>query len=91
MGAELFIRKPRGLELTTLGEYFLEQAKQVLDKVNATVDDTRRIAQHRKTLFSIGFVPSVFYGNYPDGRRLRQSKNLEIVLHELKTRSRSKL
>ncbi|MEE3118839.1 MAG: LysR family transcriptional regulator, partial [Pseudomonadota bacterium] len=62
VGVELFIRKPRGLELTTGGEYFLEQAKQVLDKVNATVDDTRRIARHRKTLFSIGFVPSVFYG-----------------------------
>ncbi len=86
---ELFIRKPpRGLELTTGGgEYFLEQAKQVLDKVNATVDDTRRIARHRKTLFSIGFVPSVFYGQLPlMVRRLRQNKNLEIVLHELKTR-----
>ena len=87
VGVELFIRKPRGLELTTGGEYFLEQAKQVLDKVNATVDDTRRIAQHRKTLFSIGFVPSVFYGQLPlMVRRLRQNKNLEIVLHELKTR-----
>ncbi|CCG93777.1 HTH-type transcriptional regulator benR (Ben and cat operon transcriptional regulator) [Marinobacter nauticus ATCC 49840] len=87
VGVELFIRKPRGLELTTGGEYFLEQAKQVLDKVNATVDDTRRIARHRKTLFSIGFVPSVFYGQLPlMVRRLRQNKNLEIVLHELKTR-----
>ena len=87
VGVELFIRKPRGLELTTGGEYFLEQAKQVLDKVNATVDDTRRIARHRKTLFSIGFVPSVFYGQLPlMVRRLRQNKNLEIVLHELKSR-----
>ena len=81
VGVELFIRKPRGLELTTGGEYFLEQAKQVLDKVNATVDDTRRIARHLKTLFSIGFVPSVFYGQLPlMVRRLRQNKNLEIVL-----------
>ncbi|MCG7200630.1 LysR family transcriptional regulator [Marinobacter pelagius] len=87
IGVELFIRKPRGLELTTGGEYFLEQARQILDKVSATVDDTRRIAQHRKTLFSIGFVPSVFYGQLPlMVRRLRQNKNLEIVLHELKTR-----
>src|SRR5690554_3209534 len=87
VGVELFLRKPRGLELTSGGEYFLGQARQVLDKVNATVDDTRRITRHRKTLFSIGFVPSVFYGQLPlMVRRLRQNKNLEIVLHELKTR-----
>ena len=87
MGVDLFIRKPRGLELTTGGEYFLEQARQVLDKVAATVSDTRRIAQHRKTVFSIGFVPSVFYGQLPlMVRRLRRNKNLEIILHELKTR-----
>ncbi|WP_417565007.1 LysR family transcriptional regulator [Marinobacter sp.] len=87
IGVELFIRKPRGLELTNGGEYFLGQARQVLDKVSAVVEDTRRIAQHRKTIFSIGFVPSVFYGQLPlMVRRLRQNKNLEIVLHELKTR-----
>lgn len=87
IGVQLFIRKPRGLELTNGGEYFLGQAKQVLDKIAATVDDTRRIAQHRKTLFSIGFVPSVFYGQLPlMVRRLRHNRNLEIVLQELKTR-----
>ena len=62
IGVELFIRKPRGLELTNGGEYFLEQARQILDKVTATVDDTRRIAQHRKTIFSIGFVPRIERG-----------------------------
>lgn len=87
VGVELFIRKPRGLELTNGGEFFLEQARQILDKVAATVEDTQRIAQHRKTIFSIGFVPSVFYGQLPlMVRRLRRNKNLEIVLHELKTR-----
>lgn len=84
---QLFLRKPRGLELTPGGEYFLEQARQILHKVEATVEDTRRIAQHRKTVFSIGFVPSVFYGQLPlMVRRLRRNKNLEIILHELKTR-----
>jgi len=87
IGVELFLRKPRGLELTCGGEYFLEQARQVLHKVEATVEDTRRVAQHRKIVFSIGFVPSVFYGQLPlMVRRLRRNKNLEIILHELKTR-----
>lgn len=87
IGIDLFIRKPRGLELTSGGAYFLLQAQQVLDKIEAMVEDTRRIALGRKTVFSIGFVPSVFYGQLPlMVRRLRQNKNLEIVLHELKTR-----
>lgn len=87
IGAQLFIRKPRGLELTEAGQYFLEQARQILDKVEATVGDTARIAQHGKTVFAIGFVPSVFYGQLPlMVRRLRRNKNLEILLHELKTR-----
>lgn len=87
IGVQLFVRKPRGLVLTPGGHYFLEQARQILDKVESTVDDTRRIAQHRKTVFAIGFVPSVFYGQLPlMVRRLRRNRNLEIVLHELKTR-----
>lgn len=87
IGVELFIRKARGLELTSGGSYFLAHAQQILDKVEATIADTRRIASNRKTIFSIGFVPSVFYGQLPlMVRRLRQNKNLEIVLHELKTR-----
>lgn len=87
IGAILFIRKPRGLELTEAGQYFLDQARQILDKVDATISDTRRISQHGKTVFAIGFVPSVFYGQLPlMVRRLRKNKNLEIVLHELKTR-----
>ena len=62
---ELFIRKARGLELTSGGIYFLAHAQQILDKVETTVADTRRIALNRKTIFSIGFVPSVFYGQLP--------------------------
>lgn len=84
---QLFIRKPRGLELTQAGIYFLVQVRQILDRVEATIADTRRIDQHGKTVFAIGFVPSVFYGQLPlMVRRLRQNRNLEIVLHELKTR-----
>lgn len=87
IGVQLFIRKPRGLELTSGGAYFLAHAQQILDKVESTIADTRRIAHNRQTIFSIGFVPSVFYGQLPNMvRRLRQNKNLEIILRELKTR-----
>jgi DNA-binding transcriptional LysR family regulator len=83
---QLFIRKARGLELTQGGLYFLQQARTIMERLDASIEGTRQIAQLRKTVFAIGFVPSVFYGQLPFMvRRLRRNKNLEIVLHELKT------
>src|SRR5690606_6971679 len=35
IGVQLFIRKPRGLELTSGGAYFLAHAQQILDKVES--------------------------------------------------------
>ena len=88
---QLFIRKPRGLELTQGGQYFLQQAHGILDKLNASIEGTRQVAQHRKRVFSIGFVPSVFYGQMPlIVRRLRRNKNLEVVLHDLKAKEQVK-
>lgn len=82
---QLFIRKPRGLELTQSGQYFLQQAHVILDTLNASIEGTRQVALHHKTVFAIGFVPSVFYDELPlIVRRLRRNKNLEIVLHDLK-------
>src|SRR5690606_35325255 len=69
------------------GAYFLAHAQQILDKVESTIADTRCIAHNRQTIFTIGFVPSVFYGQLPNMvRRLRQNKNLRMILRELKTR-----
>ncbi|MDY0205175.1 MAG: LysR substrate-binding domain-containing protein [Pseudomonas sp.] len=82
---QLFIRKPRGLELTQGGQYFLQQAYAILDKLNDSIEGTRQIEQHNKIVLSIGFVPSVFYAELPlIVRRLRRNKNLQIVLHDLK-------
>nr|WP_115718386.1 LysR family transcriptional regulator [Gallaecimonas mangrovi] len=86
IGATLFIREARGLKLTPAGRYFLDHARQILDKVAATVAGTRQVASHGKQVFGIGFVPSIFYGQLPRlVRRLRQNKNVEIVLKEMKT------
>lgn len=82
---QLFIRKPRGLELTESGRFFLQQAHAILDRINASIKATREVEQNSKTVFSIGFVPSVFYAELPlIVRRLRRNKRLEIVLHDLK-------
>lgn len=86
VGARLFNREPRGLSLTPAGQFFLEQARQVLEKVDSAVQATRQVARNRRTVFGIGFVPSVFYGQLPIlVRRLRQNESVEIVLMELVT------
>lgn len=76
----------RAKPVTPAGKFFLEQARQVLEKVNTAVEATRRVAQTGRTVFGVGFVPSVFYGQLPMLiRRLRQNDTVEIVLRELTT------
>lgn len=86
VGTELFERGTRGLRLTPAGIFFQQHAIQILEKVEVTVDATRHIARSHSTLFGIGFVPSVFYGQLPMlVRDLRQKDNVELTLAELTT------
>lgn len=65
LGVQLFLRHSRGLELTSAGMYFFPQAQQILKRIETLVEDTRRIDKQRKVVFSIGFEPSIFYGQLP--------------------------
>lgn len=86
VGAELFERGPRGPRLTPTGLFFQQHALQILEKVDATLESTRRMARSKRVLFGIGFVPSVFYGQLPLlVRDLRQKDNVELSLAELTT------
>ncbi|QJQ97910.1 LysR family transcriptional regulator [Halomonas sp. PGE1] len=86
VGAELFERGPRGLRLTATGKFFQQHALQILEKVDATLESTRRMARSKRVMFGIGFVASVFYGQLPLlVRDLRQKDNVELGLAELTT------
>ena len=86
VGAELLERGPRGLRLTPTGQFFQQHALQILEKVEATLESTRRIARSQRVMFGIGFVASVFYGQLPLlVRDLRQKDNVELSLAELTT------
>ncbi|WP_027966408.1 LysR family transcriptional regulator [Halomonas halocynthiae] len=86
IGAVLFERSTRGVALTASGQFLYEHTLQILEKVESTVAATRRIARSKRDLFSIGFVPSAFYGQLPLlVRSLRQKDNVELVLTELTT------
>jgi len=86
VGAELFERSARGLRLTPTGQFFRQHALQILEKVDVTLESTRRMARSKRSLFGIGFVPSVFYGQLPLlVRDLRQKDDVELTLAELTT------
>jgi LysR family hca operon transcriptional activator len=56
IGARLFARSSRGLELTEAGRTFLDYARPILSQVTTAIEATRRIAQPSKPCFSLGFL-----------------------------------
>ena len=45
LGATLFARTPRGMELLPAGEVFLDRARKILDAVDEAAAATRRVAK----------------------------------------------
>lgn len=56
VGAQLFLRSSRGVELTPAGRAFLEHARLALHQAAEAVAAARRIARPPKTSFSVGFL-----------------------------------
>ena len=56
VGAELFNRSARGVELTAAGKAFLDHARLALTQVDAAVEAARRAAQPTKQVFALGFL-----------------------------------
>jgi LysR family hca operon transcriptional activator len=55
VGAQLFLRSVRGVELTAAGNAFLVHARLALVHVDAAVEAARRAAQPERKSFTIGF------------------------------------
>jgi len=56
LGVQLFVRGPRGIELTPSGRVFLDHARVALLQVEAASEAARRAAQPEKSALSIGFL-----------------------------------
>lgn len=56
VGAELFSRSARGVELTAAGKAFLDHARLALTQVDAAVEAARRAAQPAKQRLALGFL-----------------------------------
>ncbi|WP_321854759.1 LysR family transcriptional regulator [Paraburkholderia tropica] len=58
VGCELFVRMPRGVELTPAGEAFAQTATLVLERLQQGVSHARRIARGELGTISIGLTSS---------------------------------
>lgn len=87
VGVALFDRVGRGLRLTEAGRFLLEQSLLLTQRLEETLEGTRRIGRNEKRWFGIGFVPSVLYGVLPDLiRELRaDEREVEVGLTEMIT------
>jgi LysR family hca operon transcriptional activator len=56
VGAQLFLRTSRGVELTPAGQAFLEHARLSLHQAAEAVAAARRVARPAKTSFAVGFL-----------------------------------
>ena len=56
VGAELFNRSARGVELTAAGKAFLDHARLALTQVDAAIEAARRAAGPAKQVFALGFL-----------------------------------
>ena len=58
VGAALFVRRPRGVELTEPGRVFLDEARAVLAQVERALASTRRTARGEQGRIAVGFTSS---------------------------------
>jgi DNA-binding transcriptional LysR family regulator len=58
VGTPLFVRRPRGVELTEPGRVFLGEARAVLAQLEHAVASTRRTARGEQGRISVGFTSS---------------------------------
>ena len=56
LGVQLFLRHPRGMQLTPAGKAFLEQARASLDAADAAVEAARRAARGDASRLAVGLI-----------------------------------
>ncbi|MFM0501410.1 LysR substrate-binding domain-containing protein [Paraburkholderia caffeinilytica] len=56
VGAELFNRSARGVELTAAGKAFLDHARLALTQVDAATEAARRASRPARQVFALGFL-----------------------------------
>lgn len=82
VGAQLFLRSARGIELTAAGQAFLDHARLALGQVEAGIEAARRAAHPGKPTFAVGFLTGQEVDWLPETTRLLQDQlpNMEMTV-----------
>lgn len=97
LGVQLFVRTPRGMELTPAGELLLEEARNIRAVVEQATERTQRAGQGRLGRLDIGIfgsaildlIPNLlreFRAAYPDVRLVLHSMNKGEQIEALRQR-----
>jgi DNA-binding transcriptional LysR family regulator len=62
VGAPLFVRGPRGVRLTPVGEELQVEARSLINQADRAFDHVQRVAGGERQTIHVGYLPSV--GNY---------------------------
>lgn len=85
LGVRLFIRTPRGMELTQAGELFLDEARNIRAVVEQATERTQRAGQGKLGRLDIAIFGSAILGTIPQVLLAFRTANpdVKIVLHTM--------
>lgn len=66
LGAKLFIRNSRNVELTAEGRFFQEEALAIIEKINHAADTVGRMSKGEKGRISVGFMEIAMDSHLPE-------------------------
>ncbi len=87
LGVQLFVRTPRGMELTPAGELLLEEARNIRAVVEQATERTQRAGQGRLGRLDIGIFGSAILDLIPNLLREFRAAypDVRLVLHSMNT------
>jgi len=82
VGAQLLLRRARGIELTPAGRAFLDHARLVLSQVEAASAAARRVAHPGKPCFTMGFLTGHELKWMPEALRILRDElpNIDVMI-----------
>lgn len=89
LGADLFVRSPRGVTLTEAGEVLYQAARKILQMVEDVTDEIAQLGEARQLSIALGTTPGVSVYILPRWmqRFQRSYDNLNVSLDSVRTQA----